>query len=233
MKLSKIIAFSVLLLLKLSVNGQTFDYYRFYSGVFFLPSCGFKSELYSKTDKVIVHYSKNRSYKNCKNVTNSNLPIDKNIESKINFLDSLFKIKSFKFDVADNLIEKMKKDTFYKEYYHVSDIDIDTYFKSDINFILSFDKVKPDTTDNEEVVDCDHFSFILEGKRDAQDTIKYKYSGNYCDGVKSRDIKNWLPFYVLNKRYKVFESIKNVAEFLDDKHFRSVAFRFIAWQKND
>ena len=232
MKLSIIIAFIILLLLKLSVNGQSFEYYKCYSGVYFLPSCGFKSELYSKTKKQITHSSKNRSYKNCKDITISKLPIDKNIEFKINFIDSLFRATSFQFIVSKDLIDKMKRDTFYKDYYHVSESDIDNYFKRDTNFILSLNNIKLDTTDDEEVVDCNHFSFVIEAKWVKQDTIKYKYSDNFCNGVKSRDIKKWLPFYILNLRYKIFGSIKNVAEFLDDKHFRSVLFRFILWTEN-
>lgn len=228
----KNLAIVVLVSISFSAQSQSYDYYRIYAGVSYLPSCGHKSEVYLKKGKSITHIFKDRSYKNCKMLKTSKLPLSRNAELSITYLDSLMHLNSFAVSLPNGFLNELKSDTFYKKYYKISDTDIDNYFKINSSFILSLNDIQTDPTDEDVVVDCNHFAISWEVKAGDKDTLKYTYSGNLCDGVKSRDINRWLPLYLLHKKYALFSSLKPVAEFVDERHFRSVVFRFMAWKKN-
>lgn len=195
-----------------------------------MPVGGFNKETYEKNGTQLNHFTETLSYKKPKKILKKKLPFYTNFNLEINELDSLFKTQIFIFKIDSSLISKMKNDTFSKNYYQVRDFDIDKYLGQKKNIELSLLDIQSDTLDNYTVYDGRPFAFNLVFKKDIQDTIEVNYFGNLNDGIKSKDIKNWLPLYILINKYKLFKTNDSVISFFDNNHFMTVLFRFLKWQ---
>jgi hypothetical protein len=232
MKLSTTLLLPFLLNLSMMASGQQVEYFKFYSRVSFMPSGGFKKETYEKKQNRLFHFSENLSYKQPKKVVKTKLPNDQAFESEVKVLDSLLKLDSFTFSVGGFLIDNMKGDMKTKKYYQLQDLDIDNFFENKKSVTISLNDIKPDTLDEFTVYDGRPFTFYFAYKMMKQDAIEVNYFGNFDDGVKTKNIKDWLPLYILINKYKLFSTNKYVTEFFDLKHFSSVLFRFIDWNRH-
>ena len=208
-------------------SGQPVKYFKFHTRVSFMPAGGFKQEIYEMQQNRLFHFSESLSNKQPKKVVKIKLPNDYAFELEIKELDSLLKLSTFTFPVSSFLINNMKSDTQSKKYYQLQDLDIDNFFEKKKSVTMSLSSIKPDTLDEFTVYDGRPFTFYFDYKMANQDTTKFKYFGNFDDGVKTKNIKDWLPLYILINKYKLFSTNKYVTDFFDDKHFNSVLFRFI------
>jgi hypothetical protein len=230
MKLYTTLLLSVLLHVSMMASGQI-EYFKFYSRVSFMPAGGFKKETYEMQKNRLFHFSETLSYKKPKEIIKTVLPNDKKFELEIKDLDSLLKLKMFSFSADSNLADNLKGDKIEKEYYHLQDKDIDNFFKGKKSITMSVIDIKLDTLDEFTVVDGSPFAFYFAFKIANQDTTEFKYFGNLDDGIKTKNIREWLVMYIVIKKYKLFSTNKYMTEFFDDKHFNSVLFRFINWNR--
>ena len=213
-------------------SGQQIEHFKFYSRVSFMPAGGFKKETYEKKKNRLFHFSENLSYKQPKKIFKVKLPTDHAFDLEIRELDSLLKLGTFTFSIDTFLIGNIKADTKAKKNYQLQDLDVENFFEKKKSITLSLNDVKPDTLDEFTVYDGRPFTFYFAYKRPNQDTIEFKYFGNFDDGVKAKNIKDWLPLYILINKYKLFSTNKYVTGFFDNKHFISVLFRFIDWNRH-
>jgi hypothetical protein len=197
-----------------------------------MPAGGFSQETYEKQQNKLFHFSESLSYKKPKKIVKVKLPNDQTFELEIKELDSILKLSTFTFPVSSVLIDDMKGDTKAKKYYQLQDLDIDDFFGKKKAITIALSNIKPDTLDEFTVYDGRPFTFYFVYKIANQDTTKFKYFGNFDDGVKAKNIKDWLPLYLLINKHRLFSTNKHVTEFFDDKHFISVLFRFIDWSRH-
>lgn len=230
MKYLNILYFFVLIFLSTIVEGQQLVFFKFYSKVSFMPTGGFKKETYQMVDNKLNHFTETLSYKNPTKTIKKILTKDANYINEINDLDSLIKLKSFTLTVDSSLILQLKSDTFSKQFYKIENLDIDNFFGNKKTITLSLSDIKPDTLDSYTVYDGRPFTLYFVFKRNLQNITELNYSGNIDDGVKAKDIKYWLPTFLLITKYKLFSTNNHINDFFDDRNLRSILFRFIKWQ---
>ncbi|KAF5047336.1 hypothetical protein DSECCO2_461440 [anaerobic digester metagenome] len=212
--------------------GQSIEFYRFSLSTAYLPSCGSQSELYLKENNKTSRKATKRSWKHCKRIKRNNLPKDKSIEKAINLLDSLMRLEEYMFIVNPTLINTINSQDSKKNYFKITDKDIDDFFNKGDTVILKKNSIKQDFLEGM-VIDGAPYWYELVFKRNGQDSIKYAFGGNFLDDVQTSNIIYWLPMYLTYKKYPFFGSIKLVEEYFNDEQLESVLFRFIAWTKKE
>ncbi len=228
----KILTIFLILLIPTLAIGQDIEFYKFSVSTAFLPSCGSQSELYSKENNKIVRKATKRSWKHCKRIKNKHLPKDKNIEKAINLLDSLMRLEEYTIRVNPTLIDNIKSQNSKKQYFKITDKDVDDFFNKGDIVILKRSSVNQNFLEGI-VIDGAPFWFELIFKRDGQDTLKYSFKGNFLDGVETSNILFWLPMYLTYKEYPIFGSIECFEEYFNDEQLESVLFRYISWTKKE
>lgn len=229
---TKILTLLILGLLPSFSVGQKLDFYEFSVVTAYLPSCGSQSEIYLKVDNKVQRGSSAVHWKHCKKTKKRKLPKDESIEKAIDLLDSLNRLEEFTFTINIGLIDSLKARHFWKKTYQITDQDIDNFFSRHDTVTLKLKVVKQEILEGI-VIDGAPYWFDLKLKREGQDTVKYSFTGNFLDGVQTSNIGNWIPMYLTFKEYKLFDSIKLMDEYFNDKKLESILFRFITWTKKE
>jgi len=79
------------------------------------------------------------------------------------------------------------------------------------------------------VIDGAEFTISLDLMKN-RDTTKYTYEGNLHDGVKDIQVNNFLLYYDLNKKYKVFANLR-ISDYFNDENYYNVILRYIAYKE--
>jgi hypothetical protein len=227
MTLSKISTLIFFLTIIQASFGQTIDSYNFSLSGVYLPGGGGRNEIYSKRNGKLEHKS-SESLHNGRHKKHT-LKKDLQIENKINTLDSLFRLKEFKFTINKSIIDSIKAHNEQNKFYKIPLADIENFFSKGDTVTLKLNDIKREDFEGT-VIDGYPYFFDLTIMRTNQDSIKYKFDGNFYDGVQTSNIKNWLPVYLAYKQGKFFETMPMEAYFTDE-NLESVLIRFIEWTK--
>lgn len=209
--------------------GQTIDSYDFSLSGAYLPGGGGRSERYSKKGGKLNHKAsesrhrgKRYKLKHKKRV----LKPDYQIENTIHNLDSLFHLTTFEFTINKSIIDSIKA---RNKYYKIPIADIDKFFSNGDTVTLNLSEIKQEAIEGV-VIDGYPYFFDLTIVRPNQDSIIYKFNGNFYDGVQTSNIKNWLPLYLTYRQRKFFHTMP-MEKYFTDKNLESVLVRFIEWTK--
>lgn len=226
----------ILMLLCMSVArsafGQTIDSYRFSLQGSPMPGGGSRGEVYFKKKCKRKHTVSERRYDGSKLKRKHKQRRLKNhvpIENAINSLDSLFRLTAFTFTINKSMIDSIKAHNNWHLLYRISSTDIHQFFSRGDTVTLSLHDIKPEETAGM-VIDGYPYVFDLVIRRSQEDTIKYKFHGNFHDRVQTSNIRYWLPVYLAYRQHKFFETMPMEAYFTD-KNLELVLMRFIEWTK--
>ena len=215
----------------ITTQGQSIDHYAFSLTGMYLPGGGGRSEIYSKSKNKLEHiasesyhgkhHKSSRKKKRLKNQTQ--------IENTITQLDSLFHLTEFKFTIKKSIIDSIKEQNNWNRYDQLSNDEIEHFFSHGDTVALNLKDIKPEVFEGT-VIDGYPYWFDLKIKRPHQDSIEYKFEGNFRDGVQTSNIKNWLPVYLAYRQSSFFNTMPMEAYFTD-KNLVNVLIRFIQWTK--
>jgi hypothetical protein len=230
--LNKLIIIIFLLTVALTTFGQTIDGYNLSLSGAYLPGGGGRSEIYSKTNgkpaykaSESSHRGRHYKWKHKKRTLKNDLQI----ENTINQLDSLFRLTEFKFIIDKSIIDSIKAHNDRNKFYKIPLTDIDKFFSHGDTVTLKLNDIKREDFEGT-VIDGYPYFFDLTIIRPNQDSIKYKFDGNFYDGVQTSNIKNWLPVYLAYRQNKFLETMP-MEDYFTDKNLERVLTRFIEWTK--
>lgn len=218
----------VFFLFEFQITAQNIEFYNFSFNANYLPTCCKKTEVFKKSKKEVVHQKIERN----DDCIESNLVLENDslIEMQINQLDSLFKLKEFTFIVANSFIDSLKSRTLYKSTYKITDKDIDAFFcRGDtITINLKNKRVKKNKSF---VLDGISYQFELTLKRQNQETLRYQVYGNLFEIVTQKNIKDWLPMYLIYRKYKFFKNIEFIDNYFLDSNLENYIYWYISVNK--
>jgi hypothetical protein len=230
--LSKLIIILFFLNVTQTTFGQTNDSYNFSLSGAYLPGGGGRREIYSKTKGKLEHkasesrlHGRHYKWKHKKRTLKNDLQI----ENTLNKLDSLFRLSEFKFTINKSIIDSIKAHNDRNKFYKIPLADIDKFFSHGDTVTLRLNDIKREDFEGT-VIDGYPYFFELTIMRPNQDSIKYKFDGNFYDGVQTSNIKNWLPVYLAYGQSKFFDTMP-MEEYFTNKNLESVLIRFIEWTK--
>jgi hypothetical protein len=222
-----------LIILTISTFGQKIDNYIFTFSGAYLPGGGGQTEYYFKTNNKPQHISTQTKHgwryhwKHKKKKFKSNNEIIISIDR----LDSLFRLTEFKFTIKKSIIDSIKARNDRSNYNKIPLADINKFFSHGDTIILNLKEIKQEQFEGM-VIDGFPYWFDLSIIRQNQDTIKYKFEGNFCDDVQTSNIKNWIPVYLAYREKKFMETMP-MEDYFTDKNLESVLRRFIIWTKEE
>lgn len=126
------------------------------------------------------------------------------------------------------LIDEMKNNNYWKLNESILNkyLTLDTLKIQFQEFNTEYSKVMDETMF---VVDGAVFTISLDLIIN-KDTTNYTYEGNLYDGVKDTQVHNFLLYYDLNKKYKVFANLR-IRDYFNDEHYYGVILRYIAYKE--
>jgi hypothetical protein len=218
----------IFFLFEFQTSAQEIEFYNLSFKADYLPSCVEKTEMFKKSNSQIVHEKFERN-DDCME-SNIVLENDSLIEKQINQLDSLFKLKEFTFLVANSFVDSLKARTIYKSIYKVTEKDIDAFFCRGDTITINLKKIRI-KKDKSFIFDGIHYKFELTLKRHNQDTLRYQFSGNLFDIVTQQNIKDWLPMYLIYRKFKLFTSIEFIDNYFLDSNLENYIYWYISVNK--
>jgi len=209
-----------------TLNSQIISYYEIYMSVAYLPSCHRQLEIYKKDNGNITHELHEQNVK--KNIISLN-DTGIIIEDLILKLDSLFKLDEFIFTVNKTFIDTLKSRVKDKEFYHISNEDIDNFFSRRDTLILKLSDIQKEREEFRSDDGIDYY-IKIEYKKNNQDII-IEFEGDLDNFVLTSNIKNWIPLYLIYKEHKIFKNLEFVDEYFSDNNLENIIWRFISWGK--
>ncbi|MDD3280125.1 MAG: hypothetical protein PHC83_00950 [Bacteroidales bacterium] len=210
-----------------TLNSQIISYYEIYMSVAYLPSCHVQLEIYKKDNGNITHELHEQNVKCKKNIISLN-DTGIIIEDLILKLDSLFKLDEFIFTVNKTFIDTLKSRVKDKEFYHISNEDIDNFFSRRDTLILKMSDIQKEKEYRSD--DGIDYYIKIEYKKNNQDII-IEFEGDLDTFVLPSHIKNWIPLYLIYKEHKIFKNLEFVDEYFSDNNLENIIWRFISWGK--
>ncbi len=228
--LNKLMTVIFLLAFVHTTYGQTIDNYKLSLSGIYLPGGGGRSEIYSKSNGKLDHKASEIQHGRRPNKWKQKRRTIKNdlqIEATINKLDSLFRSTEFKFAINRSIIDSIKARNDRNEFYKIPSAEIEQFFSKGDTVMLNLKDIKQAEFEGF-VIDGYPYTFDLIIMRPNQDSITYKFHGNFYDGVETSNIKNWLPVY-LTYREKRFLETMPMGKYFTDENLKDVLIRFIRW----
>jgi len=126
------------------------------------------------------------------------------------------------------LINKMKE----KSYLNLTDSILNIYLNKDTLQI----QFKEFNTEYSKVMDA--ITFVIDGAVftvsldliSNTDTTEYEYYGNIFDDVKDTQVNDFLLYYDLKNKYKIFANLR-IKDYFSDENFYNVILRYIAYKE--